>query len=101
MSEVSPFIAAARRTAPSIAEIAKKEQQIMESANLAQEVPAEKGGVLDLLASKKRHKVQLTPLHVLIPVDLDNALRSAMKDHGLEKTVLVVTALKSILEGYL
>lgn len=117
MSNAPSLISASRRTAPSLAEVAA-EQRIIDGADPAQETPVatmaapaptaittagiiEPADLLDRLAARKPAKVQLTGLHVNIPVDLDNALAKVMKEKGIEKTAIVVAALRPILEAYL
>lgn len=105
------LVSAARRTAPSLAEAAA-ERRILGEADPAAETPMtsivssptgtlEPADLLDRLAARKPAKVQLTGLHVNIPVDLDNALAKAMKEKGIEKTAIVIAALRPILESYL
>lgn len=114
MSNSAPsLISAARaaRPAPSHAEVAAAERRILAEADPAAEAPAslttiptatlEPANVLDRIAARKPPKIQLTPLHVNIPVTLDRALSRAMREKGIEKTAIVVEALRPILEAYL
>lgn len=91
-------------TPPSLTDVARQRtaernsEQIIQQADPATEAPND---VLNRLARKKKPKVQLTPLHVNIPVTLDTALREAMAVKGIEKTELVVAALREVLVDYI
>ncbi len=119
MANNSSLVGAARaRTAPTLTDFAEVERRILDTADPAQESPStalahvqqnvidrpsanSASSALDRLAARKPAKIQLTPLHVNIPITLDNALARVVKEKGIEKTAIVIEALKSILEPYL
>jgi hypothetical protein len=93
---------AAARRAPSLSQLT--EDTIINGSNPAEETPGiaePQGTVDDLDKLRKPQRIPLTPLHVNIPVTLDDALRACMKEKDLEKTAVVQEALKRVLADYL
>lgn len=94
-----PTLTEASRRAPSLSTLT--EDKIIQGSRPEEEVPGKGIDLLESLASRKRPKIQVTPLHVNIPVPLDNALRTCMRTKGLEKTEIVVEALTNVLRDFL
>lgn len=91
--------AAAARRAPSLTELT--EATILNGANPAEETVDPEQGTESFAKLRKPERIPLTPLHVNIPVTLDDALRACMKREGVEKTAVVQEGLKRVLVDYL